>query len=102
MKSKTRATAVKTRTQRASTQGKKRESKSTRNARRDSQDQLISLLCALAETANEAGSPQEAMRSSLRLICEHTGWALGRLVTFADPPSKRTPLLALWHVAQSG
>jgi diguanylate cyclase (GGDEF)-like protein/PAS domain S-box-containing protein len=58
---------------------------------------MVQLLEALARAANEAASPLAAMRVSLERICEHGGWALGRLGIYGHGEGERFPETSLWH-----
>ena len=62
---------------------------------------LAQLLEALARTVNEAGSPEAAMQVCLARICEHGGWAIGRLGIYAEQAeSTMFPERSFWQTAE--
>ena len=58
---------------------------------------LSELLESLARAANEADTPEDAMRACLARICAHGNWALGRLGIYRPDESDRFPERSLWH-----
>ncbi|MBI4192304.1 MAG: EAL domain-containing protein [Betaproteobacteria bacterium] len=63
---------------------------------------LARLLESLARAANDAASPEAAMRTCLERICEHGGWALGRLGIYAPGKAGRIPERSVWHARDLG
>jgi diguanylate cyclase (GGDEF)-like protein/PAS domain S-box-containing protein len=63
---------------------------------------LTQLLEALARTANEAAGPEEAMRRSLELICDHGQWTLGCVGVFGEKQNGGVPRTTYWHAARAG
>jgi diguanylate cyclase (GGDEF)-like protein/PAS domain S-box-containing protein len=77
---------------------KARRAASPRSARnRPRKGALLELLEALARAANEAASPEAAMRTSLEQICEHGAWNVGRLGIYGPGEGERFPERSLWH-----
>ncbi len=62
---------------------------------------LTQLLEALARAANEAATPEDAMRTCLARICEYGNWAIGRLGIYAAGENERFPEHSLWHTHDS-
>jgi|GEM_PF-621588 len=58
---------------------------------------LTQLLEALARAANEAETPEAAMKICLELICDYGGWMLGRIGTFAPGQRLGAPKSSIWH-----
>ncbi|HSQ03129.1 MAG TPA: PAS domain S-box protein, partial [Burkholderiales bacterium] len=58
---------------------------------------LVKLLGDLAACANEARTPEEALRTSVRLICEHGRWSAGHAVTFTADATFSAPVASVWH-----
>jgi len=62
--------------------------------------ELAQLLEQLARAANEAVSPEAAMETCLRRICENGKWVLGRVATFSPGLSLRKPDRSQWFCAE--
>ena len=62
--------------------------------------ELAQLLEQLARAANEAVTPEAAMETCLRRICEDGKWALGRAATFPPGLSPRKPDHSQWYCAE--
>jgi len=63
---------------------------------------LTQLLESLARAANEAATPEGAMRTCLEHVFEYGGWRLGHVGVF-DPGGNRRRLHAsLWHAPDAG
>jgi PAS domain S-box-containing protein len=63
---------------------------------------LTRLLETLARAANEADTPEAAMRTCLARICEHGSWALGRLGIYGEETDiSRFPERTFWHTADA-
>ncbi|HXF67692.1 MAG TPA: PAS domain S-box protein [Burkholderiales bacterium] len=58
---------------------------------------MTRLLEELARAANEAATPEAAMRSCLERICAHGGWALGRLGIYGAGADEGFPGISYWH-----
>ncbi len=58
---------------------------------------LTELMESLARAANEAATPEEALRACLARICDHGNWMLGHLGTFALDRPKTTTRTSIWH-----
>ncbi|HET9403098.1 MAG TPA: PAS domain S-box protein, partial [Burkholderiales bacterium] len=59
--------------------------------------ELAQLLESLARAANEAATPESAMRTCLERLCEHGNWALGRLGIYGADEQERFPENTLWQ-----
>jgi diguanylate cyclase (GGDEF)-like protein/PAS domain S-box-containing protein len=59
-------------------------------------NELTSLLESLAVAANEARSPEQAMRTCLTRICDYTGWPVGHGVIFGENPADEKNQISLW------
>jgi diguanylate cyclase (GGDEF)-like protein/PAS domain S-box-containing protein len=59
--------------------------------------EIAQLLESLARAANEATSPEAAMRTCLERICEHGAWPVGRLGIYGPGEGDRFPEHSLWH-----
>jgi diguanylate cyclase (GGDEF)-like protein/PAS domain S-box-containing protein len=60
---------------------------------------LTELLEALARTANEAATPEEAMQRCLEHICDYGNWPLGCAGTFAAGQSGGLPQATYWRAS---
>jgi diguanylate cyclase (GGDEF)-like protein/PAS domain S-box-containing protein len=63
------------------------------------QQALVRLLGDLAAAANEAATPDDALRTSLRLICRYGGWALGHVVTFEPGTALVKTIDSFWETS---
>ena len=63
---------------------------------------LTQLLEALARAANEAATPEGAMRTCLDLVCEYGGWRLGHVGVFDPGGNRRRLRTSLWHAPDAG
>lgn len=61
---------------------------------------LAQLLEALARAANEAVTPEEALRACLARICDYGNWMIGRVGTFARGQPMDIPQSSIWHGRQ--
>lgn len=61
---------------------------------------LSQLMESLARAANEAASPEAAMRACLERICEHGNWRVGRLGIYGPGEGDRFPERSLWHTKE--
>jgi len=65
------------------------------------QNALRVLLESLAVAANQATTPEQALRVCLSRICSYGGWPIGHVVMFGDAelsPDKRT---SIWHLSDA-
>lgn len=60
---------------------------------------LAQLLESLTRAANEARTPEEAMKSCLARLCDFSDWALGRVGTCRQRPDRRFPDHSVWQAA---
>jgi diguanylate cyclase (GGDEF)-like protein/PAS domain S-box-containing protein len=58
---------------------------------------LSNLLEALARATNEAATPEAALQSCLRRICDYGNWTLGRVAVFALGQPPGTLQRSIWH-----
>ena len=61
---------------------------------------LTQLMESLARAANEAATPEEALRACVARICDYGGWMLGRVGIFALGQPKKIPRSSIWHCPQ--
>ncbi|HWI15737.1 MAG TPA: EAL domain-containing protein [Burkholderiales bacterium] len=73
-----------------------------RDDRRRHEHELVLLLGNLAAAANEANTPTEALRASLRLICAHGRWSCGHVVTFVPGTGLASTVGSLWEHDSAG
>jgi diguanylate cyclase (GGDEF)-like protein len=59
---------------------------------------LIHLSHMVAVAANEASSLDEAVRTSLQRICEHTGWLAGHVYFSAEEGNGEFQPTSIWHI----
>ena len=60
---------------------------------------LARLHAALAAAANEAITPEQAFQSSLRLICNHSGWQIGHMAILTPGTvTKYSAIASLWQI----
>jgi len=64
--------------------------------------ELAQLMEALAREANEAATPEPALRSCLARICEHGNWTLGHVAAFAQGQNAGFTETSLWHRREPG
>lgn len=63
---------------------------------------LLELLEALARAANEAASPEAALRACLEQICAYGRWTLGHVALYAPGHSSGVAQTSLWHALDPG
>jgi len=64
---------------------------------RTGQIPLLELLESLARAANEAHTPEDAMRTCLAKICAYGNWVLGRLGIYRPGQHEGFPERSLWY-----
>jgi diguanylate cyclase (GGDEF)-like protein/PAS domain S-box-containing protein len=62
---------------------------------------LTELMESLARAANEAATPEEALRACVARICDHGNWLLGRVGTFELGQPKTFTRSSIWHGPQN-
>lgn len=59
----------------------------------------LELLQGIAAASNEAKSPEDALQTALKLICDFTGWPVGHALR-VEPESGVASSMRLWHFRQ--
>jgi|GEM_PF-621107 len=62
------------------------------------QNALIQLLHSASTIANEAIKTEEAMRGTLKIICDSLGWPVGHIYRFSSDGSGRMVSSGIWHL----
>ncbi len=66
------------------------------------QNALRVLLESLAVAANQASTPEQALRVCLARICSYGGWPIGHVVMFGDSELSEDKRTSIWHLSESG
>ena len=63
---------------------------------------LAQLLQSVTVAANRSSNMAHTAQTCLRLICSHTGWAVGHVYLWADNASEETASAEFWHIEGAG
>ena len=58
----------------------------------------VQILEAVAATANQSGTPEEAVGTCLDLVCAHVGWPVGHALLVAGGDARTLLSWSLWHL----